>query len=353
MELRVLDLFSGAGGFSHALRSIATTVAYCEISAECRKVLKANMRKARLERAPVFEDITKLGGADVRHLYPTMITAGFPCQDISVANPDGAGLKGVKSGLFKEVLRLIDELPNIQVVFLENSSAILIKGFDEVRKQMMARGFSIRYCTLQARQVGALHKRTRWYCMCWRHTLCSPSELPSIATRCIKSKWCNVHTCQRMLRIKSKEHKQSTLSRCRMMGNAIVPQCAMHAWNGLITSAKLHEYSTRGARWKKGTCVAVNVPAFMISSPCNLLLSDGERQVRKELWATPTHTVWHAYRSLTNRSLTVFSNQLYYEVGTVLEEGPGADKRLFSHMYVANPEFVELLMGYPKRWTLS
>ena len=75
---KVLDLFSGIGGFSlGSERAGMTTVAFCEIDPFCRKVVKKHWSDA-----PCHEDITarefQEGEADV-------IAGGFPCQDVSLA----------------------------------------------------------------------------------------------------------------------------------------------------------------------------------------------------------------------------------------------------------------------------
>lgn len=86
--LRSLDLFSGIGGFSHALRGIARPVAYCEIDSFATSVLRARMAGGDLPEAPLCPDIVQLnrswldanadGGAEV-----DVVTAGFPCQGFS------------------------------------------------------------------------------------------------------------------------------------------------------------------------------------------------------------------------------------------------------------------------------
>ncbi len=100
MTLRVLDLFSGIGGFSYAFKSIAKTVGYCDIDPICQKILTANIQKNNLENAPIFDDVSKLTLTEINKLSPNMITAGFPCQDVSVANPNGLGMKKVKKHLY-------------------------------------------------------------------------------------------------------------------------------------------------------------------------------------------------------------------------------------------------------------
>src|SRR5688572_3765853 len=96
MTLRVLDLFSGIGGFSLGLERTGgfRTVAFCEIEPYCRSVLKKHWPDV-----PCFEDVRELHAFDVGPV--DVICGGFPCQDISIAGR-GAGLAGTKSGLWSE-----------------------------------------------------------------------------------------------------------------------------------------------------------------------------------------------------------------------------------------------------------
>jgi DNA (cytosine-5)-methyltransferase 1 len=96
-----------------------------------------------------------------------IITGGFPCQDISVAG-NGAGLEGKRSGLFFEIVRLIDECKP-RWVFLENVPAIRTRGAEQVIGSLACRGYDCRWITLRASDVGAPHERNRWW-MLAHHT---------------------------------------------------------------------------------------------------------------------------------------------------------------------------------------
>ena len=89
------------------------------------------------------------------------IAAGFPCQDISVAG-GGAGINGKRSGLVWEIFRAIDAI-RPPFVFLENSPNIRTKGRREIITALVARGYSYRDGTLAASDVGAGHRRKRWW----------------------------------------------------------------------------------------------------------------------------------------------------------------------------------------------
>lgn len=78
--MKVLDLFSGIGGFSLGLeRAGMETIAFCEINPYCRKILNQHWPDV-----PVFEDIRELTSDDLP-ADPELICGGYPCQPFSVA----------------------------------------------------------------------------------------------------------------------------------------------------------------------------------------------------------------------------------------------------------------------------
>jgi DNA (cytosine-5)-methyltransferase 1 len=156
-----LDLFSGIGGISLALEPWVRTVAYCEQNRHAQSVLLSRMREGLLDRAPIWDDVRTLRGDMLPRI--DIIFGGFPCQDISVAGR-GAGLSGERSGLFFEIVRLIDECQPA-FVFLENVPAIKTRGLNTVASTLADRGFNLAWTVLSAAEVGAPHLRKRWFCL--------------------------------------------------------------------------------------------------------------------------------------------------------------------------------------------
>ena len=170
--LRLLDTFSGIGGFSYAAERIVggyETVAFVEREPFCQKVLRKHWPDV-----PIFDDITtytpKRGSADV-------ICGGFPCQDISTAGRQAGIKEGTRSGLFYELMRVV-RLVGPKFVVLENVSAIVTDGLDIVLGELAEAGFDAEWACIPASAVGACHQRDRWWLVAW-NTSCFNSKKQS------------------------------------------------------------------------------------------------------------------------------------------------------------------------------
>lgn len=155
-----LDLFSGYGGITEALKGHSTPILYCEKEKYAQGILISRMEDGSLPFAPIWNDVTTLDGTKFRHLVE-FIYGGFPCQDISVAGK-GKGLEGQRSGLFYQVARLCEEISPV-FVFLENVPAIRTRGSIEIQETMARLGYDCRWGVISAAEVGANHKRERWF----------------------------------------------------------------------------------------------------------------------------------------------------------------------------------------------
>ena len=95
MSLKIIDTFSGIGGFSYAAEKLVggfETVAFVECEPYCQKILKKHW-----PNVPIYDDIKSYNpepySADV-------VCGGFPCQDISVAGQGKGITEETRSGLF-------------------------------------------------------------------------------------------------------------------------------------------------------------------------------------------------------------------------------------------------------------
>ena len=159
MTLRMIDTFSGIGGFSLAARWLGgiETVQFVERDPYCQQVLAKHW-----PTVPIHDDICTFspapGSADI-------VCGGFPCQDISQAGK-GAGLAGSRSGLFYELLRVV-RLVGPRYIVLENVAAITYRGMDDVLGALAEAGYDAEWACIPAAAVGACHQRDRWWCVAY------------------------------------------------------------------------------------------------------------------------------------------------------------------------------------------
>jgi DNA (cytosine-5)-methyltransferase 1 len=163
-KLRVLDLFSGIGGFSLGLERTGgfETVAFCEIEAFPRKVLAKHWPEVAC-----YDDVRTLTAERLAAdgIAVDVICGGFPCQDVStLAYVHGrSGLDGERSGLFFQIIRLIDELAP-QAIILENVPGLLVGGAVAVLQAFFAVGYDAEWHSIPAAALGSAQARDRvWF----------------------------------------------------------------------------------------------------------------------------------------------------------------------------------------------
>ena len=269
--MRVLDLFSGIGGFSLGSDWAGgfETVAFCECEPYPVSVLKTHWPDV-----PVFPDVRKLykfasdyqecdccgepfcelcnehfadcdcfgcsqfddevGGIDV-------ITAGFPCQDVSSLNQfhgDLDGTDGERSGLFREVIRLVCNLRPKYAV-LENVTDLLVRGFGDIAGELVQIGYDCEWHCIPASAVGAEHARDRIFIIAypagfrmegvWPKGVIIPSTVDRkrLSVRDSNGQW-KVEPC--LLRatngVPCRLDRPNRSARLKALGNAVVPQVA-------------------------------------------------------------------------------------------------------------------------------
>lgn len=162
--MNTLSLFSGYAGIDLALSSYCKPILYCEKDEYAQGILLSRMDEGSIPFAPIWNDVATLDGKKLRGLVD-IIVGGFPCQDISVAGR-GAGLEGERSGLFYEICRIARE-SEAPFIFLENVPAIETRGAEQVQEALASMGYASRWLHLSAAEVGANHKRERWFCLAY------------------------------------------------------------------------------------------------------------------------------------------------------------------------------------------
>lgn len=162
--MAILELCAGYGGLGMAVEALTgdkvTWVADNDAAASA-------VLSVRYPEAPNLGDITKIDW----YQFPgtvDIITAGFPCQDISNAGPR-EGIKGGRSSLWFEIAEAIRIL-RPRLAYLENVGAIRNRGLGVVLSSLHEIGYDAKWGTLRASSIGAPHHRERWFC------IASPSD---------------------------------------------------------------------------------------------------------------------------------------------------------------------------------
>ena len=151
--MKVLDLFSGIGGFSLGLeRAGMSTVAMCEKDPYCRKILAKHWPDLK-----IHEDIRNLDGKRYAESID-LVCGGFPCQPFSVAGKR----KGTNDDrhLWPEMLRVIKE-SRPRWVIGENVFGFVNMALDDVQSDLEREHYEVRKFVLPAVAVDAKHRRDR------------------------------------------------------------------------------------------------------------------------------------------------------------------------------------------------
>jgi DNA (cytosine-5)-methyltransferase 1 len=135
-------------------------VFFCEINSNCQKILMEHWPSV-----PLSKDINAVNPNEIPQAE--LWTAGFPCQDISMANQGKrAGLNGSRSGLFFKFAELI-ESRNPRWFLIENVPGILNtaggKDFRILLETLEKLGYGISWRVLDAKYFGTAQRRKRIY----------------------------------------------------------------------------------------------------------------------------------------------------------------------------------------------
>ena len=167
--MKVLDLFSGIGGFSLGLeRAGMETVAFCEFDKKAQLVLKKHWPDV-----PIYDDVRGLNGKQFEGQTIDLICGGFPCQPFSQAGKR----KGDQDDrhLWPEYFRLIQEIRPRWVIG-ENVAGLINMGLDQVLSDLESADYSCQTLVIPACAVNAPHRRDRVWIVAHSDKHSQPNE---------------------------------------------------------------------------------------------------------------------------------------------------------------------------------
>lgn len=233
-KLKVLDLFSGIGGFSLGLERTGgfETVAFCEIDKYAQKVLRKNFPGIE-----IYDDVKELkydGAVDV-------VTGGFPCQNLSSLG-DRTGLAGNKSGLWRDMARHISEL-RPKFIIVENVPDILRcsgGGIDVVLGDLSRLGYNAWYDIIPMALFGASHLRERLWLLAWNTDSFDVRTFRTVLGRQITA---TRSTCWEQFKTqsgvaRSRDGVPYRMDRHSCLGNTVYPQIPEIIGRAILASMK-------------------------------------------------------------------------------------------------------------------
>ena len=160
--LKILDLFSGLGGFSLGLERTGCfkTTAFCDNNKYSRLLLQKHWKGVK-----IYNDVREINKEQLESdgiQFPDVITGGFPCQPFSVAGKQ----KGTSDDrhLWPEMFRIVKEFTPRWIIG-ENVKGLtnIEKGmvFESVCTDLEGEGYEVRAFNIPAAGVGAPHRRER------------------------------------------------------------------------------------------------------------------------------------------------------------------------------------------------
>jgi len=192
VSVTVGSLCTGYGGLDHATLAAFGGGRVAWVADPDPHV--STLLHTRLPGVPNLGDIRTVNWHNVPGV--DVLTAGFPCQDISAAGRRAGIKEGTRSGLFFDVIRAIHTLrPGLVVI--ENVAALRWRGggLEIVLAELHHAGYDCFWTSLRASDIGAPHRRARVFLLAWpRHptttralrtvtgTLHQPRPLPTAPT---------------------------------------------------------------------------------------------------------------------------------------------------------------------------
>jgi DNA (cytosine-5)-methyltransferase 1 len=154
-----LALFAGGGGgILGGLLLGWHTVCAVESDPYARDILLSRQNNGFLPPFPIWDDVRTFDGNPWRGIVD-VVSGGFPCQDVSCCG-SGQGLYGNKSGLWREMARIVREVQPADV-WVENSPLLVGRGLARILADFAAMGYDAQWGVIGAHHAGALHKRDR------------------------------------------------------------------------------------------------------------------------------------------------------------------------------------------------
>ena len=379
-KLIAIDLFSGIGGISLALQDYIQVIQYCEIDPFCQSVLTTRMKAKDIDQAPIHGDIRTLHISPV--CKPQIIVGGFPCQDVSSIGLMKGITDGTRSGLFYEIMRLVDENDSIEHIFLENVSNITNCGLLDVITELTKRNFDFQWLTKSAAQLGAPHVRSRWFCYAFKNQVLKKSVQNLTKMSCKQrgyiTDWSQETPHPRVTFRPStnpdESYDDNWIQRCQTLGNTVVPYVVHQAFTELMMMSEkwqtIKECFLEYSHDVKSLSYPLSDNGIIISNrfynlpkpnttniqhSIDIQIIHEGKTIKYNNYPTPRRGITHC-STLTERSIRDLPTVLVHSTKArdYISHVLGNDTphlKTSNTSCVPNVRYIEWMMGFPTDWT--
>jgi DNA-cytosine methyltransferase len=364
-----LSFFSGICGLELGIPEYINIKCHCDIDNYCKYII--NKKFPNID----FHDNIRTFPKE-KYNNINLIMGGFPCQDISNAGK-GKGLSGKRSGLFWDLLKII-EYYKPEFVYLENVSNLRNKGLDKVVTSLGELGYDTKWCIIEAVNTGALHKRARTFMLSKNNNKILNKTFP--LKQYANFDWIKETDKSRVVDNPNKE-------RIKCLGNAVVPDQSRLAFHILFNSNNTETIYNLETSWNNSLSdwKSIQLDFSKIASlPKSGIYSNGNfyyKKIKLENIAeypltiqrfktthslpTPTATDYisrkptntlksRAFRPGVNKSVSLNRwIEMFPSKETIIPELDDEGYLINDDIkgVIPNPQWVEWLMGFPLDWT--
>jgi hypothetical protein len=347
--MRVGSLFSGIGGIELGLERAGgfETVWQVEINQYARGVLNKHWTIS-----PIIDDVKDVITSNLCQI--DLLCGGFPCQNISnsgTAKEPPKGLKGAKSGLWFEMDKIIS-FHKPALVLIENVGALRSRGLDVVLANLDANGYDAEWGIISSGALGLHHLRKRLFVIAAKR-----GENDGVIGNMFfpRPKREKVPNDKPPILLSKSPTKEQQL-RIEALGNCVTPICAEFIGKrinqGQAKSRNVHGniiacLSEGTWRQYEGmTFLPYDVlPQLKELPPCGIMTHEDDVTVLRQtgVWKHPKCQ----YRTPTARDYIGLS-ALSWRTRDVGDKTPTLPDQLGA---IADPDWLEWLMGFPEGWT--
>lgn len=184
--MKVLDLFSGAGGFSLGFEMAGMEIlGGIEIDKWAGETFVANHSNAKLLNDDIVNYSNEYILEQFQYNKPDIIIGGPPCQGFSISNRNAGDPKDPRNSLFVEYLRVVSIFQPEYIVMENVPNLLKAKNADEelvieiIKREIKNLGYHVYVGVLEATDFGVPQIRKRLFIIGSKEKLHDPFPLPT------------------------------------------------------------------------------------------------------------------------------------------------------------------------------